>query len=107
MFDGADIYSDDIATGGSAVRKPVSRPMAEVFALPEGGSSVEPQAVPRETSRYGEGRRMNVTAIVGGLAAGLAAWGLQRALVRRLSAWRFEAPALRPAPRHRVKRALS
>jgi protein TonB len=68
MFDGADIYSDDIATGGSAVRKPVSRPMAEVFALPEGGSSVEPQAVPRETSRYGEGRRMNVTAIVGAAA---------------------------------------
>jgi hypothetical protein len=49
----------------------------------------------------------HVTAIVGGVAAGLAAWCLQRALVRRLSAWRFEAPTLQPTPWHRLKRALS
>jgi acyl-CoA synthetase (AMP-forming)/AMP-acid ligase II len=46
----------------------------------------------------------HVTAILGGLAAGIAAWALQRALIRRLSAWRFEAPALQPAPH--INRAL-
>lgn len=36
----------------------------------------------------------HVTAIVGGLALGFAAWFVQRALIRRLSAWRFDTPLL-------------
>ena len=61
MFDGADIYSDDIAVAGSATRKPVFQPVAEV--LPRSGGDRDQATVPRESGRYGEGRRVNVTGI--------------------------------------------
>ncbi|UDF32212.1 UNVERIFIED_ORG: AMP-binding protein (plasmid) [Roseateles sp. XES5] len=39
----------------------------------------------------------HVTAIVGGLAAGMLAWSLQRTIVRGLSTWRMKAPDWKPA----------
>ena len=46
-------------------------------------------------------------AILGGLAAGIAVWALQRVAVRRLAATRLEAPAWKGVSRPGAKRALS
>jgi acyl-CoA synthetase (AMP-forming)/AMP-acid ligase II len=57
------------------------RLVPDVMMVPLHGTSIAPAL-------------FHVTAIVGGLALGIAAWFVQRTIIRRLSAWRFERPIL-------------